>query len=965
MGKLKWILAIFLAPFTLGFSLVLAVWWTLWLKFIKICIKADMYLIYFTIRIAVLPIEIPLRVLFNAGKSFENFFEGAWSGLHSSQGKIPIKRNYLILIVIIFVVEFALFGPNLFNKTAVVTYFTQVGGLVALMFLSPILVAMVISGVMNRGGPSPKTQQPQQPRQPQQPQQEGNSARDVTGTAMEAATMYSHLDTAQDAIDGEGVDIIPKGLVSKAKNVKGLVGLGGSAAAEGGTTAAAGGVAAEGGAAAAAGSAATAAAPAILAILLAIIILAFVVAIQAVIVVAVFWGLVLTYLPMILGPIGGALGLGGAYADWLGGAAANSGAGVSLLQGGAFAEEKRALAQAGAKMQCMLKGPQCLRQWQMNNTVRPGSDARGERYELTIEQFNFGTDSIDVAYKEANYTLPINFLVSNTRNGLKGISAREVRYRINIMDSSETYCSTGWKPISSFEIEDDASPDPENDYILPGLGVSPTDSMEQINLGNCELLQPSLGINRVAELQVKYKYSSQATLYVDAMSRENRRDEGIQPSFKKSETAKTPVQSYINVNSPISYYETESGERNAVPFAARFGFETPGFNVKYRIDPDSVEIVDSSVTNHTSTCNGLEKKEGEPNVYEISDTAKQRINLRQEETWFTADTSPSPLRCTMKISEEDVYDISPTGEQLIMRIDGNYTIVKSNQMSSFNIKNTLCSRNNCPLLVTKGFAEDSKWNLSTECTSETSVDSRNGCGVRQPEDLDGDGEMEMNWRVPELAERNGRQVSIQQGDQAWSVSNLMSNIVDTDEIDFDRSKTHSNLDDLSSGSDTVPVGFNEREVDRQARGNVEGMVFYEEERELSDIKVETFSGVLCQQEADANQDVADMDEAMSNLMDVWKNDRRNTDGVQPLMVYVNTADCTRSLREFVIDFYSCEAGLFAEVGKAYIDFYNPTTGVDFDLPDSCESTGDQAVSCTGVLMKEGRDLQCYGGDFED
>lgn len=960
MGKLKWILAIFLAPFTLGFSLVLAVWWTLWLKFIKICIKADMYLIYFTIRIAVLPIEIPLRVLFNAGKSFENFFEGAWSGLHSSQGKIPIKRNYLILIVIIFVVEFALFGPNLFNKTAVVTYFTQVGGLVALMFLSPILVAMVISGVMNRGGPSPETQQPRQPQPRQQPRQQ-DDGRDLAGAAMGAAETYSHLETAQDAVGGGELDVIPKGLISKAKNVKGLVGLGGEAAEAGGAAAAG----TSGGAAAAASSAATAAAPAILAILLAIVILAFVVAIQAVVVAFIFWGLILTYLPMILGPIGGALGLGGAYADWLGGAAANSGAGVSLLQGGAFAEEKRAVAQAGAKMQCMLKGPQCLRQWQMNNTVRPGSDSRGERYELTIEQFSFGTDSIDVAYKEADYTLPINFLVSNTRHGLKGISAQGVRYRINIMDSSETYCSTGWKPISSFEIDDESSPDPENDYILPGLGVSPTDSMEQINLGNCELLQPSMGVNRVAELQVKYNYSSQATLYVDAMSRDNRRDEGIQPSFKKSETAKTPVQSYINVNSPISYYETESGERNAVPFAARFGFETPGFDVKYRIDPDSVRIVDSSVTTNTSTCNGLEKKEGEPNVYEISDTAKQRINLRQEETWFTADTSPSPLRCTMKISEEDVYDISPTGEQLIMRIDGNYTIVKSNQMSSFNIKNTLCSTNNCPLLVSKQYAEESKWNLSSECTSGTSVDSRDGCGVRQPEDLDNDGDLEMNWRVPEVAERNGRQVSIQQGDEAWRLSSLMDRIVQTNQIQFNRNKTHSHFGDLMNQEAAVPVGFNEREVVSETRGNVEGMIFYEEQGELSDVKVDTFSSVLCEQEVSANQDVSNMDEAIDNLMYVWENDQRSPQSVKPFMAYVNTADCSDSLKEFIVDFYQCEAGLLGELGGAYIDFYNPTTSVDFDLPDSCQSADQQAVSCTGVLMKERSSLQCYGGEFED
>lgn len=646
------------------------------------------------------------------------------------------------------------------------------------------------------------------------------------------------------------------------------------------------------------------------------------------------------FLPMVLGPISNALGVGGAYANLFGDEVANSEAGLSIMSGDAFAPQMRAANQAFAKLGCMAKGPQCYRQWQMNNTVRPGSEARGETYELQIAQFGLGTDRVDVAYKEAEYTLPVNFLVENTRNGLKGINARNVSYNIAVKDREETYCSTGWNKISSF--------DDERNYILPGLGVSPTDSLEELNLGDCGLLQPSMGDNLVMELQVRYNYASQATLYVDAMSREYRREQGIEPGFKKSETAKTPVQSYINVNSPITFYETEGGDRNAVPFAARFGFETPGFNSKYRIDPDSIQIVDSSVTMNTDTCNGLERDEDKgDNYYEISDEAKERINLRQNDSWFSADVEPAPLRCTMKIKEEDLGQISPTGEQLVMRIDGNYTILKQDKMTGFDVTNTLCTRHNCPMLVTEEYAEESPYDLHSKCSTDITVDARDGCSVRNPEEGDS------GWRTPNVVEG----LTIEEGETARSAGNYV------DGLDLPFSITHKDKSNMNL-DDSTPISAPElsRRQERSA-----GAVLYQKGEQRS-LEIETLNAKLCREETEKDS-VDDLSQASQKYMQEWQNKQ---DGEKsPIALSVNTISCEEPLKEKIKQVYACEFGLLSEGIQGYVDFYADLYTMNFDelgdieseIPDSCRQLDRNPLSCDGVLVERSNNVRCYGGEF--
>ncbi|MBY6294423.1 hypothetical protein GLU60_03475 [Nanohaloarchaea archaeon H01] len=773
-----------------------------------------------------------------------------------------------------------------------------------------------------------------------------NAARSGAGRAREAAgnaadisenamTTYSHLSTAKNLAEGGGESTLME--VMERLGLEGLL--------EGG--------AAEGTAGAVIGSGGT--------LLIALIVLFIAWLVSSIVAIAIaaaiagfLWGYVTLVIPIVAGPVLGAFGLGEAYASYFGTEIANSEVGVAARSGNLLPPEiGRSYQQAAARLGCIAEGPQCMREWRLNNTVRPGSEARGERYELQIEQFGLGSgDSIDVAYKEANYTLPTNFLVSNTRNGLKGIPARNVSYKITVRDFDRKYCTTGWKPVSSFGPGG-------RDVILPGLGVSPVDSMKKLNLGNCELLQPSLGVDRVMELQVRYQYSSQATLYVDAMSRQYRREEGIEPGFKKSKTADTPVQSYINVKEPITFYETESGDRKVVPFSARFGFETPDADVRYKVKPESIQIVDSSLTNHTSTCPGIQSESRE-NYYKISDNAERRIELRQNNSFFNSQAEPAPLRCTMALTQDAKNRISPTGEELVMRIDGNYTVVKEDRLSGFDVRNTLCTRYNCPLVVTKEYNESSPYSLYSKCTSGNSVDARGGCAIRVPQDTD------MNWRLPNVAKRNGSEIVVQQGKVARGIEGFTEDAADKTPISIEgdegekESAVTEDVEDKTESSDTVPFGTPTLEQITQEASSETGVIFYEDQSNVGNIQISTFDKAICKEEVRSGS----VKGALRDYMAEWENNTR--DGRKPLQIVVETRSCQDSVSEFIADSASCGINQYVNVVDAYLQAVNPTDSVDQNQFDesACEGVLEKAKSCTGVLVED-RDLRCYGGEFQE
>jgi hypothetical protein len=686
---------------------------------------------------------------------------------------------------------------------------------------------------------------------------------------------------------------------------------------------------------------------AFLLIVIAVIFYAGVLAVVGSLVGALTWGWFNFMLPFFAEPIMAALGLGGAYGQWFGESTANT---VGPQIGGVFEEEIRMLKQGFAKVGCFAKGPQCIRQWRMNNTVRPGSDAEGESYELRIAQFGMGRDRIDKAYKEANYTIPVNFLIENTRHGLKGINARDVSYKINVESYDEVHCTTGWTDISTFPGQ------PDKNYILPGLGVSPTQNndLDELNLGNCDLLQPSMGQNRVLTLSVKYDYSSQATLYVDAMSREYRREKGIMPSFKKSRTARTPVQSYVNVKAPVTFFETEGGERLAVPFNARFGFETPGYDVEYKVHPNSVDIRDSSRTTHVAdNCPGLEW-EGD-NEYRVSNEAEERIELRQEDRWFSANVDPAPLRCTMKIEDGDRPDdwagepldndlnlISPTGQQLIMRIDGNYTVKRERSMQDFDVWNTRCTRITCPMVVTEEYNESSEYELFSECTSGNSVDSRDGCTIRVPEGSSD----EINWREPNLAEKNGERIVIQPGETAHTFGYLREELNTNFPKDhYDWEWNTANAGDYNT--DTIIMGIDETELD-SAMVSEDGVAIYREEYS-DDLQYKALEWSVCDQAPNLDQ-----------FMEVWKEEN---DASQIVAIRVNRVDCVEMLESWN-QLHECNIDWTAEVIQTATGWntFVEGGGLFGDTDTACDELSRWREGCGENEIRAIKDgeFQCYG-----
>ena len=430
------------------------------------------------------------------------------------------------------------------------------------------------------------------------------------------------------------------------------------------------------------------------------------------------------------------------------------------------------------RLQCMGSAA-CFRQWQMNNTEQPGSEDVGERYALQIDNFNVNDGyTLDVNRRTANTTVPVGFSVYNPRNGLKGITAHDVEYRVSILgpdnDQGDPICQTeGWNDLGGQFSDGNA--------ILPGGFATPSQTLENLNIGNCGLLQPALGIDRKVELQVKYDYSSQATLYVDAMSWENLQSLGERPSTKESETADTPVQSYVNAESPIVYRQ-EGNQRTSDHFEVQLGFTTEQNNLKYRIDPDSIKFYDSTETERVGGSRCQLSEDGGNDQFTVteatSDYLNRRVDPEDPSSWFDSVTGPSPIRCTMQLS--DPQGISPTGETLTMRVEGNYTVMFEESFTEFEITNTACENlgtYNCPLLITKeekqNNAEYSE--VYSRCDSDIRIDAQNGCDIRK---FDG------NWEViTGPINAKGVDGDIEEGEVALTWSTFISDWAEQREID--------------------------------------------------------------------------------------------------------------------------------------------------------------------------------------
>jgi len=106
-----------------------------------------------------------------------------------------------------------------------------------------------------------------------------------------------------------------------------------------------------------------------------------------------------------------------------------------------------------------------------------------------------------------------------------------------------------------------------------------------------------------------YDYSSQSTLQVQAMSRQNMLSLEERPRFKDSQTADTPVKTYVSVESPITYRDnTETGSAESSVFGLRVGFDTGQRDIKYRVHPEGFRLYDSSETLDVDSSDGFESE---------------------------------------------------------------------------------------------------------------------------------------------------------------------------------------------------------------------------------------------------------------------------------------------------------------------------------------------------------------------
>lgn len=401
------------------------------------------------------------------------------------------------------------------------------------------------------------------------------------------------------------------------------------------------------------------------------------------------------------------------------------------------------VAQAAKTVECV-GNVACVRQWQFNNTQRPGSEEVGQEYNLRIENFDVNDGfPLDVANRRADDRVPVDFSVYNPRHGLKGIDARNVAYRVAIYDNvgsllNDPKCQTGWLPLGGEYADNNFG---QNGTILPGGFATPLGTHSELTLRECGLLQPALGINRRVRLQLAYDYSSQSTLQVQAMSRQNMLSLEQRPSFKKSQTADTPVKTYVNVESPITYRMDDStGNAESSIFGLRVGFETGQDDIKYRVHTDGFKLYDSGETvdvnnaggfnSDAISCEDLEREQNDQ--YTFSSEMTNYLNNRQANGWFESNSGPSPARCAMIL--ENPGTISPTGETLTFRIDANYTVMLEEIVGGFKVQNSQCTQFECPMLVPQSHDEVDTGNLYSKCESGINLDANNGCGARYGED---------------------------------------------------------------------------------------------------------------------------------------------------------------------------------------------------------------------------------------
>lgn len=427
-------------------------------------------------------------------------------------------------------------------------------------------------------------------------------------------------------------------------------------------------------------------------------------------------------------------------------------------------------------LMCALSGPGCLRQQQADQ--RPGAEDVGETYGLEIENFEVGSSGgVDVSYQDPESSISTSFRVSNPMTGRKGINARDVMYRVKIIDGDRgvdnPYCDTGWLHLGNSDVDGDNDGPGGNDDIRKGTtsgtgyvnlnrahlfgsedgedanvssedraAVNPEEydiryvDNAPLTYKSCEMLQTSLGESRKAVLRLRYDYYSGGRTTFEAMSRSYMLDQDITPETQATQSPDTPVQAAVNVKSPVTFNE-ENGIRESLPFGMEVFTETDKSGLRYRIR--GIEVINSGYTSGVeNSCTFRNLAPGER--MELTDSMAQRVIYQQDiselDYWYEQNDQPPTMGCTMVLGDRTSNDntllnqISRSGETLAYRVRANYTVSMSEPMNNFEVSAAnACDQMECPRLVTLSENLSDEWqdyNYKTQCTG---VDAYGGCSI--------------------------------------------------------------------------------------------------------------------------------------------------------------------------------------------------------------------------------------------
>jgi hypothetical protein len=380
-------------------------------------------------------------------------------------------------------------------------------------------------------------------------------------------------------------------------------------------------------------------------------------------------------------------------------------------------------------VRCIGAGPACIQEWRLENskTERPDSEDATKSFDLSVRSFQLGREgeAFDISSESAEEGIPIEMRIFNNRRGIDGIDARDVEFRILMVngefDARTPLCDTGWVPVDKVPQLPayDADGDGEADDLPPGTGLSSgflrldkdrvASSVDwdgdYITPKSCHLLQPGVGEEAEVRLGVRYEYFSSAGLIFEAMSNSYiQSSQSIRRDTTQSLSPDTPVQAGLSLDGPVPALDDRPSS-----FSLRALMET---------DEDNVQFVtqDMRIINSREACiqgTGISSPEcvNDPGEEALDCSFKpssdsQNVLIPKESTleeyrgkgpggrtFFDDQQSPQTAGCQMMLRNPE--SISRTGETLAIRMEANYTVIKD-RPDDFKAANLICTEKNCP-----------------------------------------------------------------------------------------------------------------------------------------------------------------------------------------------------------------------------------------------------------------------------